>query len=109
MKNLSPRTHAAIILVQVIEKKRSLSQVLTNYLVEANEDESLIKEFCFGVLRWYHRLNCIAKSLLDKPLKETDTDVYCLILMGIYQLKSKRIPDHAALSKSVKGKESYQA
>ena len=40
-------------------------------------------------------------SLLQKPLKAKDFDLYCLMAVGLYQLKFSRIPAHAAVSETV--------
>ena len=42
-----------------------------------------------------------AGQLLDKPLKDKDRDLQGLLLCGLYQLESTRIPDHAAVSSTV--------
>jgi len=46
-------------------------------------------------------LESISQQLLSKPLKTKDADIQALLLVGIYQLRSLRIPDHAALSETV--------
>lgn len=62
---------------------------------------ALVQEYCYGVCRWFHRLECIANLLLDKPLRKKDTDVYSLILLGLYQLLYMRTPAHAAINETV--------
>ena len=70
---------------------------------EHDKDQGLIKELCFGVCRHYLYLQAIAQSLLAKPLKKKDKDIELLILIGLYQLKFLRIPDHAAINETVAG------
>ena len=43
----------------------------------------------------------ILNQLLDKPLRAKDGDVFALLLMGLYQLDSMRVPDHAAAAETV--------
>jgi 16S rRNA (cytosine967-C5)-methyltransferase len=62
---------------------------------------SLLQEYCYGVCRWYHKLDAWALTLLDKPLRLKDRDVYCLILLGLYQLHFMRTPEHAAVHETV--------
>ena len=67
------------------------------------ESEVFIQELCFGVMRWYTRLDFIVDSLTDKPLKKKDLDLKHLLFIGIYQLEYLRTPEHAAISATVDG------
>jgi len=97
------RADAAIIINQVASEKKSLDDVLPSYLkkYEDARDKALLQELCYGTLRWYYKLDAIAKSLLTKTSKKTDALVYSLILVGLYQLLYLRIPHHAALFETV--------
>jgi 16S rRNA (cytosine967-C5)-methyltransferase len=61
----------------------------------------LVQEFSYGVLRWWFRLQEQAHGRLQKPMKPKDLDVFCLLLVGLYQLQFTRIPPHAAVSETV--------
>jgi 16S rRNA (cytosine967-C5)-methyltransferase len=61
----------------------------------------LIQALCFGVCRFYQRLDFILNELLDKPIK--DGQIRALALVGLYQLWAMRIKPHAAVSETVKG------
>lgn len=99
--NASPRALAARIINQVVGG-RSLSEVLSKALEKANpEHRSLIQELCYGVMRWYPRLDALVLQLLARPLKAKDGDVRALILMGCYQLLYMRVADHAAVTETV--------
>ncbi len=97
----NPRATAARILSQVTRDGRSLSRAMETVPPAASDDHALIQEMCYGVLREYHRLSTMIASLLKKPLKEKDADVQALLLLGLYQLISMRVPDHAAVSETV--------
>ena len=56
---------------------------------------------CFGTCRWFHQLNFFAQQLLTKPFRKKDQDVLALLLIGLYQLREMRIPDHAAINETV--------
>jgi 16S rRNA (cytosine967-C5)-methyltransferase len=99
--NTNPRAIAARILAQVMVDGRSLSRALEAIPPAAMDDRALIQEMCYGTLREYHRLSLIIAKLLKKPLKEKDGDVQALLLLGLYQLLSMRVPDHAAVSETV--------
>ena len=66
-----------------------------------DKSHGLIKELCFGTCRHYLYLHNIALSLLSKPLRKKDKDVELLILIGLYQLKFLRTPDHASINETV--------
>lgn len=97
----NPRAIAARIIAKVIVDGRSLSRAMEAVPPEATDDRALIQEMAYGVLREYHRLCLLVAALLKKPLKEKDGDVQALLLLGLYQLLSMRVPDHAAVSETV--------
>ena len=97
----NPRAVAARIIAQVMVDGRSLSRALEAIPPAAMDDRALIQEMCYGTLREYHRLTLMVAKLLKKPLKEKDGDVQALLLLGLYQLMSMRVPDHAAVSETV--------
>lgn len=89
-------------LTQVVEKGRSTNELLTEDLAELNsQQKALAKQLLFGCLRNYHHLKTIADNLLDKPLKNKDSDLLTIIILGLYQVKYLSTPDHAAISESV--------
>lgn len=91
------------VLMQVIQHGRNLPDAISNYADNiAENDRGLIQAMSYGVIRLYPRLQFIANQLISKPLKTKDQDVVLLILTGLYQLIEMRIPDHAAVSETVK-------
>jgi 16S rRNA (cytosine967-C5)-methyltransferase len=100
---MNARAAAAKIIFQVISQKKSLDDALRNCLAPYKEqrDRSFIKELSYGTLRWYFKLDAIAKSLLTKDSKATDPLVYNLILIGLYQLLYLKTPEHAAIFETV--------
>ena len=98
----SARASAARIIAEILQKHRSLNGVLTNALEQLPENErSLCQQLCYGVIRWQPQLQAIANQLIKKPLKNKDSDISALLLCGLYQLRSMRIPEHAVLSETV--------
>lgn len=95
------RIIATKILVKIIYGKKSLSELQAEIQKIPPEDRPLVQEISYGVCRWYFRLSFIVNQLLKKPLKNKDSDINILILIGIYQLLFLRIPDHAVLSETV--------
>jgi 16S rRNA (cytosine967-C5)-methyltransferase len=95
------RVVAAEAIGQVL-RGRSLSTVLPKYSQKvADNDQSLLKELCFGTLRWYPQLQAIVNRLMSKPIKDKEREIQALLACGIYQLMYMRVADHAAINETV--------
>ena len=55
----------------------------------------------YGTIRHYKPLVDLISPLLDKPLRDKDSVVYALMLVGAYQLKLADTPAHAAINETV--------
>lgn len=98
----TPRGVAVSVLTKVIQQGQSLSTLLPHSFQSLPpERRALAQELCYGTLRWAPRLEAILTLLLDKPLKDKDSDIHVLLLIGLYQLAYMEIPDHAAVSETV--------
>src|SRR3712207_2369739 len=92
---LQSRAVAARAVRRVVGDGESLSGALAGELSRASPNEhALVKELCFGTLRWHERLGALRDQLVHKPLKRKDLDVACLLEIGLYQLIYLRIPAH---------------
>lgn len=100
---MNQRFAAAKIIYQVIHEGRSLSDCLPEMLTHFKDarDQAFVQAICYGVCRWYFRLDAFANALLKSPLKEQDQDIHILILIGLYQLTEMRVPPHAAVAETV--------
>lgn len=97
------RVAAARILLAVLDGKGltySLERGLAS--LEDGRDRAFVQAICFGVCRYYSRLEFILNQFLTKPLKDKDRDVHLLLLVGIYQLLEMRLPSYAAVAETVK-------
>lgn len=101
---MSVRAVAARVLQQVIYGGESLTEALQQPAVQqvVPQDQALLRDLCFGSLRWHERISAILAQLLSKPMKAADKDVECLLRIGLYQLIYQRTPDHAAVNETVK-------
>lgn len=62
-------------------------------------DRALLQALSYGVLRDQRALEYLAGRLLQRPT--TDSNLQAVLLVGLYQLRSMRIPPHAAVSETV--------
>ena len=104
MSNL--RLTASRIISDVTEG-RSLSDCLESVLpaIKDNRDRAFVQAICYGVCRFYPRLDLVLSHLLEKPMRENDSDVHALLLVGLFQLMAMRIPDYAAVTETVNATE----
>jgi 16S rRNA (cytosine967-C5)-methyltransferase len=99
MKKRNTRADAASVLSDLLSQHGSLTSQLDQF--SKYEDFPLLQEICFGVCRHYFVLQSILTPLLAKPLRAKDRDIQCLLLVGVYQLRNMRVPDHAAVNETV--------
>ncbi|VFM94916.1 MAG: 16S rRNA m(5)C-967 methyltransferase [Candidatus Kentron sp. G] len=97
------RAIAAEILLDVLAHGRSLTAALPGPIDRLDDprDRALAQELCFGVMRQLPRLQAIVTRLMKKALKKKDTDIFILLLLGVYQLLHLRLPPHAAVDETV--------
>jgi 16S rRNA (cytosine967-C5)-methyltransferase len=96
------RALAAQCTFAVVEQGRSLTEELPKQQLKADaKDKGLLQELCYGVLRYLPELEHDVRQLMDKPLTGKQRLFHFLILVGIYQFKYTRIPDHAAVGETV--------
>ena len=93
------RATAARILAELLLGEGSLSTSLDPH--REQNDYQLLQEICFGCCRWFHQLDFLLQHLLSKHLKQKDQDLRSLLIIGLYQLRFMRIPDHAAINEAV--------
>ena len=98
MSQKNPRATAALILERVIYGGTSLSQLL----VDADDNiDPLVKDLCFGSLRWHERISAVLDQLLTKTLRAKDKDIECLLRVGVYQVIYQNTPEYAAVNETV--------
>lgn len=97
------RSLALAVVVDMLARGRSLTEALRERLVDLGDgrDRALASELCYGVARWLPRLDACVDLLLDRPLREKETQVRAILLLGLYQLMFTRVAEHAAVAESV--------
>lgn len=93
------RVQAARAVSAVIDDGRSLDVALELLPKElAAADRSLCRMLAYGTLREYRRLDGLLEPRLQRPPQPL---LKALLLVGIFQLESTRIPAHAAVHATV--------
>jgi len=96
------RALAAQCTFSVVDQGKSLGEELPKQLLKVSpKDKGLLQELCYGVLRFLPELEHDVRLLMDKPLTGKQRLFHFLILVGIYQFKYTRIPDHATVGETV--------
>ena len=95
-KQINSRTTAAKILQSVVYGGESLSAALLDV------EDPMVRDLCYGSLRWHEPLTSLLNELLTKKIKKKDKDVECLIRIGLYQIIYQKTPDHAAVGETVR-------
>lgn len=97
------RASAARVMNQVATYGHSQTDAMQDELSKIKDarDKALLQALCYGVCREFYFLDALAKTLIQKPLKTKDQDIYFLLLIGLYQLHAMRTPPHAAISETV--------
>ncbi|MFW6092386.1 MAG: 16S rRNA (cytosine(967)-C(5))-methyltransferase RsmB [Pseudomonadota bacterium] len=90
------RARAAHLLHQVTDRRRTTDQALADQTVSP-----LVQELLYGSLRHYFSLCAAVNQTLRHPLKAKDHDLAALMIVGAYQLRYMRVPDHAAIHETV--------
>lgn len=98
---MNTRALAAEILRQVTGEGHSLTDALDGILptIPQDNDRAFVQNLCFGVARWYFRLDFILRQLATKPIR--DENIRLLALIGLYQLEYTRVKPHAAVAETV--------
>jgi len=85
------------VLVQQHKAKASIEYILHQQSWQPR-DAALLRELVYGVLRHYYSLEAdVSRFIKDKP----DAHARLALLLGAYQLRHMRIPNHAAVGETV--------
>ncbi len=98
---MNTRSLAADALLRVTAEGKSLTFALDEVLprIQQDNDRSFVQALCYGVARWYFRLDFILRQLAPKPIR--DEQIRLLALLGLYQLEYTRVKAHAAVAETV--------
>lgn len=102
MSRHSPRALAARVLAAVWQGARldeALSKLASGKF--PSRDAALVRELCYGTLRFQPRLEFWLTGLLARPLDAREAELHALLLLGLYQLSEMRVAPHAAIGETV--------
>ncbi len=101
-KKISAIAATASIINHVVTHKKALADCIAEYQQQIKaEDTPKVQAYCYNILRRYEFYQFIVSTLLDKPLKNKDKDIYHLILSGVMLLNEGNLPAHAAINETV--------
>ena len=94
------RAAAARIVADVIDRGRSLDDLLAND-AESGAARGLLRSLCYGTLRWHFRLAAMLRLLCDRPPERLAPELRALLEVGLQQLASGEVAEHAAVAETV--------
>jgi 16S rRNA (cytosine967-C5)-methyltransferase len=98
----NPRRLALKVLTAVVRDGQSTGQNLPPAQgLCSPRDRGLLQQLVMGSLQHWFSLQTELALYLDKPLKTKDSDIQCLLTLGLFQIRHTRIPPHAAISETV--------
>jgi 16S rRNA (cytosine967-C5)-methyltransferase len=97
------RAHGARVVAQVALNGQSLDKALSHASssLERDQDRGLLRSLSYDSIRWYLRLDAIARALLNKPSQRLEPEIQGLVIVGLCQLVYTEIPSHAAVMETV--------
>ncbi|MFT7491005.1 MAG: 16S rRNA (cytosine967-C5)-methyltransferase [Pseudohongiellaceae bacterium] len=102
LKKETPRIIATQIMAQLLKQQGSLASLMPQYITQLTlQQQSFVKELCYGCCRWSPVINAVLDQLLKQKLKPKDADIKAILLLGIYQLEFLRTAEYAAINESV--------
>lgn len=96
--------------IDEVTNGHSLSDCLDHTLDNLKDprDRAFVQAVCYGVCRYYPKLDVMLSHLLQKPMKAKDSDIHALLLVGLFQLMEMRVPAHAAVAETVEAVEKFK-
>ena len=102
----NPRAQAALGLMKV-SQGQSLSALMSELEQPLDSSEhGFLRDLLLGSCRYWHRLNAIAKMLLNQPFEGNAEVLHSLLVVGLYQLEIQQKSAHAAVHATVEATES---
>ncbi|HTI96482.1 MAG TPA: 16S rRNA (cytosine(967)-C(5))-methyltransferase RsmB [Rudaea sp.] len=97
-----PRALGAQALAGVVagQSLRAAFAALSTKLHDAR-DRALLSSLLHEGARWWLRFDAAVGSLLERPLRERESDIHALLVLGLVQLEIMGLSDYAAVAATV--------
>ncbi|MGH8090589.1 MAG: 16S rRNA (cytosine(967)-C(5))-methyltransferase RsmB [Rudaea sp.] len=97
-----PRALAAQALAGVVagQSLRAAFTALSTKLHDAR-DRALLSSLLHEGARWWLRFDAALGALLERPLRERESDIHALLVLGLVQLEIMGLSDYAAVAATV--------
>ena len=106
MPKSNPRWIALQVLLQLLQRGRSLDDILGSdwygALPAEKRDLALSRELVSGLCRWHSLLQPLLMQRMQKPPRSRDLDIEIILLLGLYQILIMKTDSHAAVNETVK-------
>lgn len=101
---MNTRAFAAQVVHRVITQGLTIDVALEQKHFNQCEarDKKLIYQLCFGTIRWYFQIKPLCERLLHKPLPNKHHDIFCILLVGCYELTHLCTPPYAVIDSAVR-------
>ncbi len=101
---IDPARRAALELLISVRRDDAYANLLWPRLLERfdlnGRDAAFATDLAYGTLRWQGFYDAVASRCSSRPWSDVDPDIADVIRLGIHQLLSMRVPDHAAVDSS---------
>ena len=101
---IDPARRAALELLISVRRDDAYANLLWPRLLERfdlnGRDAAFATDLAYGTLRWQGFYDEVASRCSSRPWSDVDPDIADVIRLGIHQLLSMRVPDHAAVDSS---------
>lgn len=98
--SLNVRARAALSVSAVLKGANLDDALAAQSAGLSGPDLSLLKALAYGVVREQRLLDTLAGSMVQKPLRDEPV-IAALLACGLFQLRSMRVPEHAAVGETV--------
>jgi len=85
---------SALVLKGVVREGKSLDKCL-------QEKQPIVSQICFGSLRNYFLYSKLIEKLVKKPINKKHSDLFNLLIAGLYSVDNLKKPVHACVNESV--------
>ena len=101
----SPARVAAFECITEVNRNGAYANILLPQLLEKSSleerDRAFATELSYGTLRMQGRYDWAIAHQSERPFSELDSKVVDLLRLGLHQIWTMRVPDHAAVSETV--------